>query len=286
MARKRIAVTRTGRSTVLLAPALVLVVTLLLITAFALVTQSLGLQSVVGEPGLSLAAYSQVIGSGFLGWGTTITVGIAIVSTSLSVLIGFAAALAIRAGALGGRVSAASAAITIPIPHVVAASTIGLLVADAGFIPRILPGLEWPQFVAGPWWLGVIYEYVWKESAFVALVVVATTGHRAREYTETAAGLGAGAWQRLRWVTLPHATPALIATGAIVFIYTLGSFEVPRILGRTYPEPLSVLAYRLFTSSTLTDRPQAMALATMVVALSVVVAAVAVLGLRRKGAFR
>ncbi|MGB6072109.1 MAG: ABC transporter, partial [Rhodococcus sp. (in: high G+C Gram-positive bacteria)] len=84
----------------------------------------------------------------------------------------------------------------------------------------------------------------------------------------------------------PLARPALIASAAIAFAYTVGSYEVARILGRPFPEPLSVTAIRLFSSIDLETRPQAAAAATIATVVTVVVAAVALHFLRRSAAWK
>ena len=48
-----------------------------------------------------------------------------------------------------------------------------------------------------------------------------------------------------------------IVSAIIIFVYTLGSYEVAWLLGRTTPEPLSVLSFRMFGSIELLDRPAA-----------------------------
>ena len=184
----------------------------------------------------------------------------------------------------GGRILATLAASTIPVPHIIGAAAIGLLLADSGWLARLFgaDGGTWPQLVAGPWWAAVVLEYAWKESAFIALVVITSIAADADELSDTAAVLGARPLSRLRHVTLPLAAPGLIVAGTISFIYALGSFEVPWLLGRAAPEPLPVLAYRLFTSTDLSVRPQALAVAMITVALSVAVGLGALALLRRR----
>lgn len=67
--------------------------------------------------------------------------------------------------------------------------------------------------------------------------------------------------------------PALAVSGLIVLVYTLGSYEVPWLLGRISPEALPVRAVRLFGSIDLDSRPQAMATALV----SVIAGAVAII---------
>ena len=200
----------------------------------------------------------------------------------LALVVGLATALAVRATRLGGRILSGFAALTIPVPHLVGAAAVGLLLSDSGLLARVTGGEgAWPQLVAGPWWAAVVLEFGWKESAFVALVVVSVLASYADQLDETAAVLGAGPLSRLRHITLPLAAPALVISGAVSFVYVLGSYEVAWLLGRAYPEPLPVLAYRLFTSTDLTARPEAMAVAVLTVLLCALVGAGSLTALRR-----
>ncbi len=92
--------------------------------------------------------------------------------------------------------------------------------------------------------------------------------------------------QRLRRITLPLAAPALVVGGTITFAYVLGSYEVAWLLGRTYPEPLPVLAFRLFSDTDLTARPLAMAVSVATVGLVVAALGVGAVLLRRVGTLR
>ncbi|MGY6497204.1 MAG: ABC transporter permease [Microcella sp.] len=248
--------------------------------------QSLGLLPLVGEPRLSIDGFRSVAPDAWRAVG--VSLGIATASTVLSIGIGFAAALVITQGRWSGRLVAALGAMTIPVPHLVGAAAIGLLVADAGLLPRLLgvPGSEWPELVGGPWWIAVILEYTWKESAFVALVVAGVLATRVSRYDETAALLGASRSRRLRHVVLPLARPALIVCGVVIFVYTLGSYEVAWLLGRPFPEPLPVLAYRLFTAVSLTARPEAAAVAVITSLIALIVVAVGMAALRRTPLWR
>lgn len=248
--------------------------------------QSLGLMPLVGPVQPSLDAFTVQVPT--LLQAAAVSLWIATASTVIAAVVGFATALVIVSGRIGGRVIALVSASVVTVPHLIGAATVGLLLADSGLLPRVLgiPSDAWPSFVGGPWWVAVIAEYSWKESAFIALVVAGTLATRVARFTETAALLGAGRMSRLRFVTLPLALPALVISSVIAFVYTLGSYEVAWLLGRSYPEPLSVMALRLYGSISLTSRPEAAAVAVVTTALSFVVMAVAFLALRRTAAWR
>ena len=253
-------------------------------TATAL-AQSLGLFPLVGRPSLTLAAYAAHAGE--LPHGILLSLAIATASTGVACLVGFTAALIIVQGRWCGKLVAALGTLTIPIPHIVGAASISLLLADSGLLARLFnTGRSWPELVGGPWWIAVIAEYGWKESAFVALVVTGTLATRAVSYDETAALLGAGRTMRLRHVLLPLSLPALTVSATIAFVYTLGSYEVAWLLGRLYPEPLPVMALRLFNAASLTARPEAAAVAMVTTALSFGAVAAALAYLRRSTLWR
>ncbi|MEO6827485.1 MAG: ABC transporter permease subunit [Microbacteriaceae bacterium] len=257
-----------ARAAMLILPAVVVAGFVVLGSLGMLVAQSAGLLPFVGEPRLSADAYFANTAELPLAIGISLAVSAA--ATLLAVVVGFTAAVVVLQGRWSGRIVEWVSALTIPVPHLVGAATMGLLLSDGGFLARLfhVPGTGWPAFVGGPWWSATVLEYGWKESAFVALVVVGTLASRVNRYDETAALLGAGRASRLRHVLLPLATPALTVSAVIVFVYTLGSYEVAWLLGRAYPEPLPVMAVRLYNSVTLASRPEAAAIAVITVVLS------------------
>ncbi|NUP58108.1 MAG: ABC transporter permease subunit [Pseudarthrobacter sp.] len=264
---------------VLLAVPAVVLVTVVVVGGSAMVAaQSLGLMPLVGRPELSTAAYTA---HGDLLVGAGLSLAIAVTSTLLACLIGFTAALIIMQGRWCGKLVAAMSTLSIPLPHIVGAAATGLLLADSGLLARVFGAEGWPAIVGGPWWVAVIFEYAWKESAFVGLVVAGTLATRPVDYEETAALLGAGRLRRLRHVLLPLSLPALMISGTIAFIYSFGSYEVAWLLGRPYPEPLPVMALRLYNSVSLTSRPEAAAIGVITAAVSLGAALVALAFLRK-----
>lgn len=252
----------------------------------ATVLQSLGLLPIVGEAELSFAAYTRDPEAIWAAVGVSLWVAGA--STLIAAVVGMAAAVVIVSGRWGGRVVAALGAATVTVPHLIGAAAIGLLLADGGMLSRMLgvPPESWPAFVGGPLWAAAIAEFAWKESAFIALVVTGTLATRIARFDESAALLGAGRWQRFRRVFLPLTAPTLLICSAISFVYALASYEVSWLLGRTYPEPLPVLAVRLFQGVSLDSRPDAAAVAVVTSAIAFAVVAGTFALLRRTAVWR
>lgn len=268
----------------LVAPAVVLVVVVTGTALAAVVATSLGLVPLVGEPRLGVEGFTGVAPD--LRAAVRESLLTATAATALAALVGLAiATLVLQAGRGVGTLLAVAAAI-VTVPHLVGAASTGLLLSDLGVAQRwsgVAPG-GWPELVAGRWPWATVLELAWKESAFVALVVGGSLGGRYGDLRRAAAVLGAGRVQQWRRVLLPLAAPALVSASLIAFVYALGTYEVARLLGRAYPEPLPVMAYRLFTSIDVTARPQAAAAAVVVTGLSLAVAALALPLLRRLGA--
>ncbi len=270
----------------LVAPAVVLIV---VVTGTALVTvvaTSLGLLPLVGQPRLST--------DGFTGPATDLRAATgeslltAAVATVLAAVVGLAiATVAVRAGRRGRLVVALAVAV-MTVPHLVGAASTGLLLSDVGLAQRWsgISAASWPELVAGRWPWATVLELAWKESAFVALVVFASVGRRYADLREVSAVLGAAPRAQWRRVLLPLSAPALASASLIVFVYSLGTYEVARLLGRSYPEPLPVMAYRLFTDIDITARPEAAAAAVVATGIALLAALVTLPLVRRLGADR
>lgn len=234
----------------------------------AVALQSVGLLPLVGVPRLSFDAYGEI--AEVLPSSIATSLWIATASTTIAIVVGTAAAVVMTTARRTSRLLTPLSAAVVTVPHIVGAAAIGLLLADSGMLAQLfgVSATSWPPFVGGSAWAAVIVEYAWKESAFVALVVAGTLAARVAQFDETAAVLGASRLRRLRLVTLPMAAPSIGVSALIIFVYTLGSYEVSWLLGRTFPEPLSVLAVRLAGSASLDTRPAAAAATMVIVALS------------------
>lgn len=276
--------TQDRRGVTLIGPGAILVAAVVGTGLLALVLTATGLMPLVGQPQFSLDAFTSQ-GPDLL-TSARESLLISMAATTISAAVGLAVALLLVRTQCLTRWLTVAAAAPIPVAHIVGAASFALLLSDSGIARRALGPVTttWPELVGGPWPVAVVAEFAWKESAFVALVVTAAVAPRLQEYLEAASMLGARAGARLRHVTLPLAAPALYGTSLIVFLYTLGSYEVAWILGAAYPETLPVMAYRLFGSIDVTTRPQAAAVALTTTLLALAAAGAAAPLIRRTSA--
>jgi putative spermidine/putrescine transport system permease protein len=256
--------------------------------------QSLGWQPIIGRTEVSLAAYRQILfGSEYAPkfWEAVgFSLWISFVSTSLSAVLAVGLALLVRRSSFGKGVSTFLLQFSLPVPHLVAAIGVLFLLSQSGLASRAVrvlglidqPG-DFPVMVRDSHGLGVIIAYLWKEVPFMGLVVLAALQSASQDYEDSARTLGAGPWQRFRYITLPVIAPALAASSILVFTYVFGAYEIPGILGVRNPQSLPVLSYELFISPDLRDRGAAMALSVLMSTLILVLVALYMVLIRRLG---
>jgi len=270
----------------LVAPAVLLIVAVTGTALGAMAATSVGLLPLVGQPRLSTDGYTTLATD--LEAATSESLLTAATATMLAAAIGCTLATVVVRSGRGVRLLIGLAVVVMTVPHLVGAAATGLLLSDVGLAQRwsgISPA-RWPELVGGRWPWATVLELAWKESAFVALVVTASIGRQYVDLREVAAVLGAGPRAQRRRVLLPLAAPALASSSLIVFVYSLGTYEVARLLGRAYPEPLPVMAYRLFTDIDVAARPQAAATAVVATGLALLAAVISLPLMRRLGADR
>lgn len=237
--------------------------------------QSLGFQPQIGNIDFNLDAYITVMfserrASQF--WsGLALTFWVATASTLLSASLAVSLALLLRRTFFGKKLSVFLFQLNLPIPHLVIAIGMLLLFSQSGLIARFAGELgvidaprDFPVLTRDPFGLGIILAYVWKETAFFGIIVMAVLQSLGDDYETVARSLGANLWQRFRYVTLPLLMPGLMSASIIVFAFTFGTFEVPRILGVQHPKMLPVLALDFFLNPDLNARAEGMALSIII----------------------
>lgn len=255
----------------MLAPMLLITLGLFVGSIVFALGQSLGYMPIIGQYELTLAHYSNILRSREFLISTALTFHIAFTSTALSTVLAVVSALALRETFRGRQVIAFLFQLALPVPHMIAALAILLLTTQAGLLARLVyhAGLitdpsQFPALVFDESGIGIILVYLWKEVPFIGLIVLAILRGLGRDYEELAATLGANRWQRFRYVLLPLMAPGVLSAFVVVFAFVFGAFEIPYLLGRTYPAALPVLAYRSYIDFDLNARPEAMAMSIFI----------------------
>lgn len=261
----------------MLGPAVLIIVLLFgggLLVGFG---QSLGYFPAIGLTDFTFDHYRSVLTDSNFLRSLWLTFRIAFVATLLSSVLAVGFALVLRQKFGGSRFATFLFQIPIPVPHLVAASGIILLVTQSGLIARFgaAAGLmevpaDFPALVFDKAGIAIILTFLWKEVPFVGLVVLAILQSVGPQYEEQARTLGANARQRFFNVLLPLIMPGIMSTSIIIFAFTFANYEIPLLLGVRFPTTLPVVAFRQYQDPDLGLRPEAMA-------ISIVLAFVALL---------
>lgn len=237
--------------------------------------QSLGFFPAAGQFDWSVSSYHQLLGDADFWYSLWVTFRTALLSTLSAGVLGMLVAVGLflieKTGkSKGSRLFARLFQIPLALPHFVGAYLMVLLLMQSGWLSRLLYGLGWidnlsqfPVLIQEPFGWGIIFTYTWKEAPFIALMIYPVLQRIHTAWLEAARMLGANYRQFTFNILLPLLVPAWGAASFIVFAFTFSAFEVPFLLGVTYPEMLPVFSYRLYAGGELAQRPLALAMNVM-----------------------
>ncbi|MGD6816978.1 ABC transporter permease [Metabacillus sp. 113a] len=148
-------------------------------------------------------------------------------------------------------------------PHFVWGYMLLLLLDQTGWIPQILQQIGWlekeqfPVLIRDEWGIGIILTYVTKEIPFVILMLLPVyldMDGRRRDLVITLGGSKRDVFTTVEW---PVIFPVISEIFLILFAFILTAYEVPALLGITYPKMISVLAFDWFYNGDWSQRPLA-----------------------------
>lgn len=164
-------------------------------------------------------------------------------------------------------------------PHVVTAVFVINLFSNNGQLARLFFHLgmiqnqnQFPMLIHDRQGIGIVLAYVWKEAPFIVFFVLSLMKNINGKLGEVARNLGASEIQTMWRVTLPLCKESILSAWMIIFVFAFGGYELPFLLGATWPRALPVLAYQEFTTPDLQHRPYAMAINGLILFLSIVCA--------------
>lgn len=173
---------------------------------------------------------------------------IAVAGTTIALAGAVVAALLFGGAAWMDRAARTVSALPLPVPTVAAAVGILLLLSESGWISRVAAQVQltavpadFPALVTDPWAIGVIAAVVWKELPFLLLVALSLQSLRGAALTDAARTLGASRAQVLRRITLPLLLRGMAPSVIAVFVFVLGSLELPLVLAPSAPLVLPML---------------------------------------------
>ena len=195
---------------------------------------------------------------------------LAIASLTLSVVLAIAIAIFFHKKFTNGIFSYL---IYMPLafPSIVAAFFFVQFLGSAGVLSRIcyqlglIKSIEaFPNLVNDQFSIGIIIAQFFLSLPFFTLLFVGLyQTERIEEFSQLATSLGAKRNQTIFKITIPILFKKSFPNVAMYFIFKLGTYEVPLLLGRSSPETVSVLAVRKLQKFNLLDIPQGYAIAVL-----------------------
>jgi putative spermidine/putrescine transport system permease protein len=261
----------------MVAPALIVVVVLFGGGLALGLIQSLGHLPAAGLKSLSFKHFINVLGDPDFLQSLMLTLYVALSSTVIAGAISIAMAIFLISLSEKNRLIHFIFQIPLTVPHLVVAVALVFMLTPTGLFSRVIVKLglidssaAFPLLVNDRWSIAIILTYVWKEIPFITLMILSVLRRSGFELLEVGRTLKAGRWQRFRYITLPIISPSLGAACLIVFAYTFGAFEVPFLLGQTYPMMLPVWAYKNYSDVDLLARPEGIATGLIIAAIIVI----------------
>ena len=268
-----------------LTPYLLLVPQLILGTVFITgivigITQSLGVIPIFKLYTPTLMYYKEILGREASIQAFIYSFKIAGVSAVLSILIGIFMCYVLINTKRSGLINAI-VKLPIIVPHTIVALMIINVMSQNGLLARILFHLniisdqsQFPLLINDAGGVGVILAYMWKEAPFVIYFVITLMAAISSNLGEAAINLGASRLTAFIKVSLPLCIGNILSAFLIIFVYALGAYELPQILGATQPKALPILSYIEVQKPDLRLRPYAMAYNGVLTVISVFAAIV------------
>jgi len=196
-----------------------------------------------------------------------ISLYISITSTLIAAVVSVILALALMRWAANNRAMHFILQIPLTAPHLVIGIAALFLLSPSGLFSRLFSQLgiltsssHFPLLVNDRLSIGILTVYIWKEVPFITFMLFAVLKNMGSELDEVGATLNGSKTQRFTHITMPIIAPSLGGACLIVFAFTFGAFEVPYLLGRTYPMALPVWAYKNYSDVDLLARPEGIAI--------------------------
>lgn len=195
-------------------------------------------------PGLSPVEIGRVLSQDFIKRAFIFSLTQATISSALATLIGGAAAVALTM--ISSRVASlvrALALLSFMAPPMIVVSGFTALYGRSGILSSAIPPLR----TLGEGFGGVVAAHVFYNIPLAINLVYSTLVAVPRELVDAARIYSGGRlWPVIKRIIIPYASPALIASFTLTFIYCFASFAIPLTLGGPAYSTLEVYIYYFY----------------------------------------
>lgn len=232
-------------SILMIAPALLIVLGLFMVPLGLSIQQAF----IDPEGGVSLANFAKAFS--LYGKDVIFTIVIVGLATGLTALVSIGVGGFLVLSASPRTVSALRWLFRLPlfVPFVVVAQMMRTFLAKFGLFNGLLMtvGILTPETAQGMLdWRGIVFAFVWKQSAFATLVIGGAMAALDRSTIEAARDLGASRFRILLEIVVPQVKTTIAVTMVLSFVMMLSVLSVPIMLGTESPTMITVdMAWRV-----------------------------------------
>ncbi|QMU29938.1 ABC transporter permease subunit [Adhaeribacter radiodurans] len=227
---------------------------------------SFGLTGVLST-GFTLEHWHQVLSSSALLDSLAYSIYIALVASSLATVLALFLALYFKKSLHRGALSYLLF-LPLTIPAMIMGFLIFELLTKSGLLSRIVYQAGWlidlqnfPSLVHDSWGFGIILAHVCMEVPFLTLLFHAIYQEQELHLLKAVSeNLGAEKFYFLRHVAFPILLKTAAPNLMLYFIFILGSYEIPLLIGSQQHQMVAVLAVQKFQRFNLLDIPQGYAI--------------------------
>lgn len=196
--------------------------------------------------GWTLANYTDFLGQASARQVIVLTLGLAVASTLLSIVLSVPLTLLLRRKLAGHRLFRVTILIPMTVPGLVGALGLLLFYGSRGWLNLFLTqtlGIVKEPVAINYTLVGLVVFYVWHYFSYTAITTLSTLEGLDPAFEEAARVSGASPWQVLRHVVLPLIMPGVLAGSVLTFMAAFGAFSIPLITGGSY-RPLAVQIFK------------------------------------------
>lgn len=227
---------------------------------------SLGLTGLLSD-GLTIANWIQIFTGEFF-QSMIYSVWIAFCSAFLTIILAMAL-LFIARKYLNRPNVYRSLFLPLTIPPIVLAFVIFQLYSGGGILSRVAWHLglisdlnQFPALVQDPYGIGIILAHIFLVFPFFLLVLLNLyENEKLDELASVASTLGADSKEIIFRIQVPVLLKGILPLLALYFIFFLGAYEIPLVLGQSSPHMITVLILEKLQRFNLADIPVAYAMA-------------------------
>lgn len=197
--------------------------------------------------------------------GLFLTLKISIISTFLSLIISMFCFYLLYLLKIKGvkKYTLIQKLFQIPLffPYLLAGFLIFILFSQSGFISRLSFCLnltnsieKFPILVNDVNSFGIISAYIWKTSSFILLMIFPVLIQFKLDAYYLAKVCSYSDFCFFKEIILKYLKKPIIESILIIFCFTISDFEIPYLLGQSYPKTLCVNSFLIYTNGEISDR--------------------------------